>query len=46
VKSIALAGQVVELFSAVRALGGDLTFHGRTGAPSVLVSGVSVSGPS
>lgn len=46
VKSIALAGQVVELFSSVRALGGDLTFHGRTGAPSVHVAGVSISGPS
>lgn len=45
VKGIALAGQVVELFSAVQALGGDLAFHGRTGAPSVMVTGVSVSGP-
>ncbi len=45
VKSIALAGQVLDLFSAVQKVGGDLCFHGRTGAPSVLVSGLSVSGP-
>jgi PmbA protein len=45
VKGIALAGHLLELFSAVRALSGDLAFHGRIGAPSVLVSGVSVSGP-
>ncbi len=45
VKSIALAGQVVELFAAVQAVGGDLRFLGRTGSPSLVVAGLSVSGP-
>ncbi len=45
VKSIALAGQVLELFAAVRGVGSDLTFYGKTGAPSLLVEGLSVSGP-
>jgi PmbA protein len=45
VKSIALAGQVLELFAAVVGVGTDLTFQGKTGAPSLLVEGLSVSGP-
>ena len=45
VKSIAIAGQVLEVFKAVKAVGGDLRFFGRTGAPSLLVAGQSVSGP-
>ncbi|MFZ5584804.1 MAG: TldD/PmbA family protein [Thermodesulfobacteriota bacterium] len=44
VKSIALAGQVLELFAAVQAVGGDLRFFGRTGSPSLLVAGLSISG--
>ncbi|MCB2185413.1 MAG: TldD/PmbA family protein [Deltaproteobacteria bacterium] len=44
VKSIALAGQVVELFRQVARVGGDLRFFGRMGAPSILVEGLSVSG--
>ncbi len=44
VKSIALAGQVVELFAAVQEVGSDLRFFGRAGSPSVMVAGVSVSG--
>jgi PmbA protein len=45
VKSIALAGQVLEFFAAVRGVGSDLTFYGKTGAPSLMVEGLSVSGP-
>jgi PmbA protein len=45
VKSIAVAGQVVELFASVKAVGGDLRFLGGTGSPSLLVAGMSVSGP-
>ncbi len=45
VKSIAIAGQVVELLAAVEAVGDDLRFFGSTGSPSLLVSRVSVSGP-
>lgn len=44
VKSIAMAGQVLELFKAVRAVGADLRFFGRVGSPSILVEGVSISG--
>lgn len=45
VKSIAVAGQVLEMFKAVRAVGSDLRFFGRSGCPSLLVGGMSVSGP-
>ncbi|RJX32391.1 MAG: TldD/PmbA family protein [Desulfarculus sp.] len=45
VKSIAMAGQVLELFQAVRAVGSDLRFFGRSGAPCLLVGGMSISGP-
>jgi PmbA protein len=45
VKSIAIAGQVQEIFKAVKAVGNDLRFGGRVGAPSLLVAGQSVSGP-
>jgi PmbA protein len=44
VRSIAIAGQVVELFAAVAAVGEDVRFLGRTGCPSLLVEGLSVSG--
>jgi PmbA protein len=44
VKSIAMAGQVLELFQAVRAVGADLRFFGRVGSPSILVEGISISG--
>ena len=44
VKSFALAGQVQNLFGAVRAVGDDLRFFGSLGAPSLLVEGMSISG--
>lgn len=44
VKGIAMAGQVLELFGAIQALGSDLRFFGRTGSPSLLVQGMSISG--
>lgn len=44
VKGIAMAGQVLELFGAIQALGSDLRFFGRVGAPSLLVRGLSISG--
>ena len=44
VKSMAVAGQVVELFKASKAVCSDLRFFGSTGAPSLWVSGVSLSG--
>jgi PmbA protein len=44
VKSIAMAGQVLEMFSAIQAVGADLRFFGRVGSPSLLVRGISISG--
>lgn len=44
VKSIAMAGQVLEMFKAIQAVGDDLRFFGRVGAPSLLVQGLSISG--
>lgn len=45
VKSIAIAGQVLQLFQAVTEVGSDLRFFGRRGSPSLLISRMSVSGP-
>ena len=45
VKSMAVAGQVLDLFGAVEAVGDDLRFMGRTASPSLLVSRLSLSGP-
>jgi len=44
VKSIAIAGQVLEVFQAVAGVGSDLKFAGRQGSPSLLISHMSVSG--
>ena len=44
VKSIAIAGQVLELFQAVAAVGSDLRFSGYQGSPSLLIGSLSVSG--
>ncbi|MCB2225188.1 MAG: TldD/PmbA family protein [Desulfarculaceae bacterium] len=44
VKSIAIAGQALELFGSVAAVGSDLKFSGREGSPSLLLKGLSVSG--
>lgn len=43
-KSVALTGNLHEIFSSVLAIGNDLKFFGELGAPSVLISGGSVSG--
>ncbi len=45
VKSIAIAGQILDLFNKVEAVGADLRMFGRSGSPTVLVKDVSVSGP-
>jgi PmbA protein len=45
VKSIAVAGTVSDVFNHVVTVGNDLRFFGSTGSPSILVEGVSVSGP-
>lgn len=45
VKSIAAAGQVVRMFASVKAAADDLRFFGSVGCPSLLVAGMSISGP-
>lgn len=45
VKSIAIAGQVLDFLGSATAAANDLRFFGKAGCPSVLVRGVSVSGP-
>lgn len=45
VKSIAVAGQVLDLFKSVAAVASDLRFFGRSGCPALLVEGMSISGP-
>ena len=42
---MAMAGQIVDFFNAVDAVGKDLHFSGTTGSPSLLIRDVSLSGP-
>jgi PmbA protein len=44
VKSIAIAGNLFELFWKVIGVGGDLRFFGGVGSPSLLVEGLVISG--
>jgi len=44
VKSIAVAGNLFQLFQKVIGIGTDLRFFGRTGSPSLLVEGLEISG--
>jgi PmbA protein len=44
VKGFAVAGNILELFRNVAALGSDLRFFGSTGTPSLLLPELSVSG--
>jgi PmbA protein len=44
VKSIAIAGNLFELFRRVVGIGEDLRFFGGVGSPSLLVEGLEVSG--
>ena len=45
VRSIAIAGELKELFARVRGVGSQVVFRGTVGAAAVAVEGVSVSGP-
>lgn len=45
VKSMAMAGQLTELFGRVEKAGADLRFFGKNASPSLLISGLSLSGP-
>jgi len=44
VKSIAVAGNLFQLFRNVIGLGEDLRFFGRAGSPSLMVEGLEISG--
>jgi PmbA protein len=44
IKGIAIAGNLLELFSQVAGLGEDMKFFGGLGAPSMLVEALNVSG--
>jgi len=44
VKSIAVAGNLFELFKKVVGVAEDLRFFGAVGSPSLLIDGIEVSG--
>jgi PmbA protein len=44
IKSIAVAGNLFQLFRDLRGLGEDLKFFGRVGSPSLLIEGLEISG--
>ncbi|HXX34226.1 MAG TPA: metallopeptidase TldD-related protein, partial [Thermodesulfobacteriota bacterium] len=44
VKSVAIAGNLFEVFRKVIGVGTDLRFFGGVGSPSLLVKGVLISG--
>jgi len=44
IKSIAIAGNLYQLFKKVTEVGSDLRFFGRIGSPSLLIEGLELSG--
>lgn len=44
VKGIAIAGNILELFRGVEAVGNDLRFYGTVGSPSLRIAALDVSG--
>ena len=44
VRGVAIAGNLLDLFSKVEAVGSDLTFFGSQGAPTMRVTDVTISG--
>ncbi len=44
VKGIAIAGNIIDILKSVIAVGDDLRFFGKVGAPSLLISDLTVSG--
>ncbi|MFZ5596566.1 MAG: TldD/PmbA family protein [Bacillota bacterium] len=44
VRGIAMAGNIIELMKKISATGNDLTFFGGLGAPTILISEMTVSG--
>lgn len=44
VKGVVIAGNINEIFSRVESVGSDLKFIGGTGSPTIMISGIQVSG--
>ena len=44
VKGVAIAGNVIDILKSVTAVGSDLRFFGKIGAPSLLISDLTISG--
>ena len=44
VKGVAIAGNIIDILKSVAAVGSDLRFFGKIGAPSLLISELTVSG--
>jgi len=44
VREAAVSGNIIEIFRSIDAVGSDIRFRGRLGAPSLLLSPISVSG--
>lgn len=44
VKEAAISGNVLDLFRKIQAIGDDLRFYGSVGSPSLIISGVDISG--
>lgn len=44
VKSVALAGNLYQVFQKVEEIGSDLRFFGKIGSPSLLIDGLEISG--
>jgi PmbA protein len=43
VKEAVISGNILDLFSKVKALGDDLRFYGGTGSPSIIIAGIDIS---
>ena len=44
VRGVAIAGNLINLLNSIEAVGSDLTFYGSTGAPTVRISNMTISG--
>lgn len=44
VKDMAIAGNLIDLMKSIYSLGGDLTFSGSIGSPSMIIKNITVSG--
>ncbi len=44
VRGVALAGNIIDMMKKIEAVGSDLTFFGGMGAPTLLISDMTLSG--